>query len=150
MKSVLFVCTANRCRSVMAMGLFRDKVHEEGDWQVSSAGTWASEGDPAMPYVLKLFAARGIDLSDHSSRPITEEIVSQSRLILAMERGQKEGLRVEFPQHANRIYLLSEMIQKVFDIRDPVGGPAVDYDATFREIERILYQGFDRINQLVK
>lgn len=149
MKSIIFICTANRCRSPMAMGLFREKVKEgPGDWKIGSAGTWAVAGEPAMSYVQKQLLQKGIDIREHRSAQVTEELLSQYNLILTMERGQKEGLRIEFPSMAGRIYLLSEMIGQKFDIPDPVGGPPAEYEATLREIDQLLSKGFDRINLL--
>jgi protein-tyrosine-phosphatase len=91
---------------------------------------------------------KGIDIGKHLSQQVSEQLLNQFSLILTMERGQKEGLKVEFPNLANRIFLLSEMVGQVFDIRDPVGEPAIEYAATLREIEKIITNGFDRINQL--
>jgi len=149
MKSVIFICTANLCRSPMAMGLFQDKVREgPEDWKIGSAGTWAVEGEPAMSFVQKLLLQKGIDLREHQSAQVTEELLGQYNLILTMERGHKEGLRIEFPAMAGRIFLLSEMIGQIFDIPDPVGGPLAEYEATLREINQLLTIGFDRINLL--
>jgi protein-tyrosine-phosphatase len=135
----------------MAMGLFRDRVRENLDeWKIDSAGTWALEGEPAITYVQVLLKQRNIDISQHLSQQVSEQLLNQFNLILTMERGQKEGLRVEFPGLANRIYLFSEMEGQVFDIRDPVGGPAIEYEATLREIEQLITKGFDRINQLAE
>ena len=151
MKSVIFVCTANRCRSPLAMGLFQDTVKEGlDDWKIGSAGTWAVEGEPAMSFVQKLLLQKGIDLHEHRSAQVTQELLGQYNLILTMERGHKEGLRIEFPAMAGRIYLLSEMIGQVFDIPDPVGGPPAEYEATLREIDQLLSKGFDRINLLAE
>jgi protein-tyrosine-phosphatase len=151
MKSVIFVCTANRCRSPMAMGLFRDKLIDQPDeWQVGSAGTWAVEGEPAMSYVQKMLLSKGIDISEHLSAQVTGELLSEYNLVLAMEKGHKEGLRVEFPGMAGKIFLLSEMVGQVFDIPDPVGGPPAEYEMTLREIDQLLTKGFDKISQLAE
>jgi len=133
----------------MAMGLFQDKVKERlTDWKIGSAGTWAVEGEPAMSFVQKLLLQKGIDLREHQSAQVTEALLSPYNLILTMERGQKEGLRIEFPALAGRIYLLSEMVGQVFDIPDPVGGPPAEYEATLREIDQLLTKGFERISLL--
>ena len=133
----------------MAMGLFQDKVKDElGDWKIGSAGTWAVEGEPAMGFVQKLLLQKGIDIREHRSAQVTEELLNQYNLILTMERGHKEGLRIEFPAKAGRIYLLSEMVGQIFDIPDPVGGPPAEYEATLRDIDQLLTKGFERINLL--
>ena len=150
MYSVLFVCTANICRSPMAMGLLREKVKDEQDWKVESAGTWATDGDAAAARTIQVLEERGIMLKDHHSRIITGEMLAQFNLILTMEHGHKEALKVEFPKLAKRIYLLSEMIGQKYEIEDPMGRPYQDYQATANEIARIIDQGFDRIESLSK
>jgi protein-tyrosine phosphatase len=149
MNSVLFICSANICRSPMAMGLFRMKAQLEAQpWRVESAGVWALEGYPAAVNTLAVLKARGIDLSAHQARQVTEEMAAGFHLILTMERGQKEALRVAFPILAGRVYLLSEMIGKSYEIVDPIGSELADFEDTALEMERIFEHGWDRICQL--
>lgn len=62
---VLFLCTANSCRSQMAEGLLRDLAGDRFD--VVSAGT-----DPGSvnPDAVKVMAEIGIDISGHESKPV--------------------------------------------------------------------------------
>lgn len=152
MPSILFICTANICRSPMASALFQKICIEKNDqhsWRVESAGTWSRDGDPAAEGIKTVMNSKGIDLSAHRSRLIQKEILEQFDLILTMERGHKEALHVEFPSVANRIYLLSEMVGQNFDIEDPYGGPMDGYENTANEIETILRDGFNTILSLV-
>lgn len=133
----------------MAMAIFQEKLGERAhNWRVESAGTWTRDGEPAAPRVISLLAGRGLDLREHRSRGITPDLMSPFNLILTMERGHKEALQVEFPQHARRVFLFSEMVGSVFDIRDPIGGSMDDFRESLAEIERILTNGFDRIREL--
>ena len=120
MLSVLFVCTANICRSPMAMGLFRSRVDDDPEWRIESAGTWSIEGQHAASYTRAVLAMRGIDISDHRSRSVDREFLQQFNLILTMEGGQKEAISVEFPEIADRVYLISEMVDEVYNIDDPM------------------------------
>lgn len=146
--SVLLVCTANLCRSPMAEGILRHLVEPATAWRVESAGTWGFDGDPPALNAQLAMSDRGIDISNHRSRQVTRPLLQEFSLILTMTRGHKEALQVEFPSLAERVYLLSEMIDTVFDIEDPIGGPLVEYVATADELEGILRQGLDRIQRL--
>lgn len=148
MHTVLFVCTANICRSPMAMGLLRQKVGFADDWRIESAGTWSISGEPPAWNSLLVLAQRGIDIRDHRSRPVSRDLLKEFQLILVMEAGHKEALRVEFPEVADRVYLLSEMVGNSYDIPDPMGFSLQSFEETLRELEHILDQGFARISEL--
>jgi protein-tyrosine phosphatase len=71
-------------------------------------------------------------------------------LILTMEYGQKEALQVEFPQVAQRVFLLSEMEGKTLQVEDPVGKPLPAYEETVKTIDQMLARGMQRIFSLVE
>jgi protein-tyrosine-phosphatase len=152
MKTILVVCTGNICRSPMAMGFLRDKLRKEGlegEYRVHSAGVWGLENQPPSAYARQMMAQRGIDISDHRSHDLTVEDVEGADLILTMERGQAEAISLEFPQHAGKVHLLSEMAGRHYDIRDPYGGPLHEYSQCAAEIERLIEEGYPRIMELV-
>ena len=152
MHRLLFICSANMCRSPMAEALFSNLLKQRGDlgdWYVSSAGVWALEGNRASEGAVKAMERRGIDLRSHRARQVTAEMIIDSDLILVMEQNHKEALRASFPRFASKIYLLSEMVGLSHDIRDPIGGMAADYDDTADELEKLFKAGFLRIQLLV-
>ncbi len=152
--AVLFVCTANICRSPMAAALFQSKLKEQQpDWQkwrVELAGTWALEGEAAARNSRQAMAERGLDISNHRSRMVTREMLESYDLILTMEPGHKEAICVEFPSVAKRVFLLSEMEGRVQAVDDPYGGTFADYKKTAEKIEQMLEKGMQRILQLVQ
>ena len=149
MPSVLFVCTANICRSPMAMAIWQSKVADDlSNWVIESAGTWALVGEPAAPNTKRVLATKGLDVSNHRARSVGRELLGRFNLILTMERGHKEALHAEFPEVRERVYLLSEMIGEEFDIRDSYRDPIIEYRDTAEEIETILSQGFERVCKL--
>lgn len=149
MNSVLFVCSANICRSPMAMGLFQAHVAKRVEsWRVESAGVWALVNYAAATNTRAVLARRGVDLSAHRARQITAQMIEQFHLVLVMERNHKEALQAAFPQLAGRIYLLTEMVGRSTDILDPMGGEVDEFENTAREIEDLIQRGFERIQRL--
>lgn len=150
---VLVVCTGNLCRSPMAAALLRARLARDEarrDWQVESAGVWATEGRPASVYAVEEMAQREIDLLGHQARPVTRELVAEATLILAMTRNHIEALKAAFPKHAHKMHLLSEMGGQKHDIRDPYQGTRMEYAYIAKELERLIEDGYERIVALVE
>jgi len=153
MKTILFVCTANQCRSPMAEGLMRHKLEREGradEIRAASAGVDALNGCRATGNAIHTMAERGIDIAAHRSRAITADILEDAALILTMERAHANAIRTLFPAHAPRVYLLTQMAGLDGDVDDPVGGTLERYNHTAQEIERLIETGYANMMQWVE
>src|SRR5690554_1960641 len=150
MPHVLLICTANICRSPVAEGLLRRELEKHGmeEWTVSSAGTWVTRERGASHNSILVLAERGLDISDHQARGVNTEILAEADLVLCMESGHAEALRVEFPEAAHKIYMLSEMIGESFSIADPYGDERPAYERMAEEVETLISEGFWRIVEL--
>jgi protein-tyrosine phosphatase len=149
MRSVLIVCTANRCRSPLAASFLRRYLTGKGyNWDVNSAGTWTVPGVSALPSIQAVAIKWGENLAEHRTQEISRSLCLLQDLILVMEQGQKEALRYEFPEAAERIFLLSELSGRPYDVADPTGKTATDYETTAVELDRLLFLGLTKIVQL--
>ena len=147
-RSVIVICTANQCRSPMAAAILRNylnRMDPDTSWRVESARTWATPGVPATPQGVQVMAQRGLDTSQHRSRSISKGLLDQFQLILTMESGHKEAIQVEFPDLANRVFLLTEMAGHKVSIKDPIGEPFFKYQSTAREIDEWITRGLPKI-----
>lgn len=147
MASILVVCTANICRSPVAAALLRDRLQKRGltDWVVRSAGTWARENVAASQYSVELMAEQGLDISGHQATMISRQLLQEADLILCMEAGHAEALRVEFPAAAEKICLMSEMVGRKYGVSDPYGRSRSAYEAMVTELITITDAGLDEI-----
>jgi glycine hydroxymethyltransferase len=126
MKTVLFVCTGNVCRSPMAEGIFRHVSKGRRDMRVVSAGIGASEGQPPSAFAVQAVRELGIDISRQRSRQLTAELVSEADYIFGMTHSHVDSIFLLYPQAAEKTFLLREFDDTldIFekDISDPIGG----------------------------
>lgn len=152
MAHILIICTANICRSPVAEALLKDRLKKKGydDWTVSSAGTWALTQRAAAHNSQIVSAQYGLDISDHISRMVEEAYLNEADLVLCMEEGHVEALKVEFPGEAYKIFPITSMSGATYSVNDPFGGSLVDYQVMIAELARIIDRGFDRIIELAE
>ncbi len=83
-KSVLFVCTGNICRSPIAEGLFRRLLGNRRDIAVASAGVHAVRGQPPSLYAVQVCEEEGVDISGFRSQPLTAALIDWPRRLRSL------------------------------------------------------------------
>jgi protein-tyrosine phosphatase len=99
MKRVLFVCTGNIFRSLTAERGLRHALHDRADIHVSSAGT-VDFPHVVAPGVREYLLSRGFDVGSHQRRTLTEAILGESDLVIAMSVNHRAYLRSRFGRRA--------------------------------------------------
>ncbi len=133
---ILFVCSANACRSPMAEGIARKLLADHGvaNVKVDSAGLDAMEGSPATEEAIEVMKAKGVDLTSHRSKPFNAKL-GKKDMVLTMTRSQKERILARHPSLVGRVFMLEEYAKnRPLDIPDPYKGQA-GYEETADEIE---------------
>ena len=141
---LLFVCTANLCRSPMAEALARSLL-DDRKWLLSSAGFFADQPRPPEPEVEALLLSHGLPTEGLSSKRIDKKLVNQATGIFAMTRMHLETIRKQFPKARERAYLVTAFSSfpeyRDQDVPDPIGQEL----AAFEETYRILADAVPRI-----
>lgn len=131
--SILVVCIGNICRSPMAEILLQQALGHAVS--VRSAGLGALVGQGADPHAMALMAERGLDLSAHRARQITQALVSAHELILVMTQRQKDALEREFPSARGRVFRLCHWQQPAQDVADPYQQDRAAFEQALHRID---------------
>ncbi|MDQ4142829.1 MAG: hypothetical protein M3198_03640 [Actinomycetota bacterium] len=162
---VHFVCTGNICRSPMAELLLRSALDERGcsDIEVSSSGTWATDGLAATRSAAETMAALGLDLTSHRARALEPAFVDEADLVVVMTSVHEREVLEVAPEAASRLVLLKELVpmraaagdvdgsaearfsrlmasprperRRALDVDDPMGLPITAYERCAKELQ---------------
>lgn len=109
---ILVLCTANRCRSVMAEALLARSLLAVGvAGAVGSAGL-IREGETPPPEVVSVMGACGIDVKQHHSRVVTSDDLAATQLVLAMAREHVRHAVVMEPAVWPKAFTLKELVRR--------------------------------------
>lgn len=137
---LLFVCTANICRSPMAEAIFNALASDSGlDARAHSAGVAALEGYPAHSNAVSALEEVGISLGKHRARRVREELVTRSDLVLAMTPEHVKELNNTFEGQSHKFHLLPGYAgTDLRSIPDPYGLTMPAHRASVRKLSECM------------
>jgi protein-tyrosine phosphatase len=149
---VLMVCMGNVCRSPIAEGVLRAKLHQAGllgRVLVDSAGTHGYHtNEPPDPRSIKYAAQRGYNIAGQQARPVVAEDFLRFQWILAMDSDNLAWLQKKSAAQApggpggragpNRIELLLSHASRhpgITTVPDPYYGPEAGFERVLDLVE---------------
>lgn len=136
MKSVLFVCHGNICRSPMAEYIFRDMVKKAGLEDVrmdSAAVSCEEEGNDIYPPAKRTLQAHGIPFSRHRAHRISDAEASEYDVIVIMDSSNRRLLsHIISPLNMAKVHKMMEYAGRNSDVSDP--WYTGDFERTYMDI----------------
>jgi protein-tyrosine-phosphatase len=161
---IVFLCTGNAARSVMATIMFRARNDRHA---VSGSGTHALPGHPMSVRTRTALLQLGLADPTHRSAQFDDTDVRRASLIVAMAPEHVAWVRRVHPEAADRTVTLKRAVQVLApasspdvslsdrirsldlanitieeweEVVDPAGGEQPDFDACAREIDALVDQ----------
>ncbi|MEK7814161.1 MAG: low molecular weight protein arginine phosphatase [Candidatus Desantisbacteria bacterium] len=144
-QKILFICTGNTCRSLMAEYLLKKMAKDnELEIEVRSAGisAWGNSQIPALTLVV--LKKEEISPDGHVVTPLTTTLIEWADLILTMETPHLNRVIGLVPEARGKVFLLTEYgnttLRDKQGIPDPFGGSREAYETCITKIKGCLGQ----------
>ncbi len=149
MKTILFVCSGNYCRSPLAEGLARLRLKEAGygeQFNVRSAGTLpAYEGQPRAPLISEALGEIGAEEQAAPPHQIKPDEIKRAAVIVCVAQEHLDWIVQHYPDAAARTFLLSDLIGERWDVRDPGVQELIPLRECRDTIDHVLRTGLPKL-----
>lgn len=154
---ILFVCTGNATRSVIAAALVR---RDRPAWAVDSAGTWAIPGLPSSRRTLAALESVGVSAPGHRSTTLTRDHLAGADLVVGFEAEHIMHIRRMAPDSVDQVATLPRLLapdwpgvdlstedpRTWIEVDDPAGGDVDDFVRCAHDIDAQIAQLLPRLD----
>jgi protein-tyrosine phosphatase len=143
-RTILFVCKGNICRSPFAERVAARAVTESGltGLRCLSAGITANQAATCPPEAVQAASAHGLPMGDHVPARLTGALIQESDLVVVMEADQIDVVGALYPESRGKLWLLPFLdpspasTYERYNLADPFGRSADEFDYCYDRIER--------------
>jgi protein-tyrosine-phosphatase len=122
-KTILFVCSGNYCRSPLAEGLARLRLKQAGydeQFLTHSAGTRSVyEGQSPASLIQEILREIGAEGQANPPHQIMPDEIEQAAVIFGVAQEHLDWIAQHYPAAASRTFLLSDLIGERWAVVDP-------------------------------
>jgi protein-tyrosine phosphatase len=148
-QSILFVCTGNIFRSLVAEHAVRAQLGTKGLYLVESAGIEAKP-QTIHPAIRTRLIQKGADPSAHVQRKLTQELIERVDLIIAMGQDHREFILQSF---GRRVPLFNEVSfgreTPILDLHEALPNWEQDLERARDYVESVVDHIWDAVPALV-
>jgi protein-tyrosine phosphatase len=144
-RSVLFVCKGNICRSPFGAARMRQLLKQMDISGVvcDSAGLDTTQAARPPKEACAAAARFGLSLDGHRPLQVTPEVLAQYDLIVVMESAHRRALTQKYADIGNRILLLPLLNRQAagyarYNIADPYGQPIATFQSCYSRMDEAL------------
>ena len=137
MTSIALICSANRCRSVIAHAILVSEVEKRGlPVEVYSAGVYDFRGEPPIDDTTKTCARHNTPAPPEVAKWVRDLPINSIDRFLVMERRHADALIDEYGVASERVSLLGEFDPEKRDVEiaDPYSRGAAVYEECYGQI----------------
>lgn len=107
---------------------------ESAGIRVRSAGVMSSGGSPASSEAVDAMKQINIDISNHQSNALTEDLIQDADVIYTMTESHRQAVLMHTPTAAEK----TQRLDPSQDIIDPIGAPLAVYQQTADMIRQAI------------
>lgn len=145
---VLFVCTANTCRSPMAEEIF-NKLINSSDIVAQSAGITIVPGSFVTEKSAELIKEElNVDVKDKQAIQLNDSMIKNSDIILTMTNYGRDFIKENYPNYKNKVFSICEYAGVKGEVTDPYGSTISVYQKIYKELEGVMPLLIDKLKKV--
>ncbi|WP_024613955.1 low molecular weight protein arginine phosphatase [Clostridium sp. Ade.TY] len=145
---VLFVCTANTCRSPMAEEIF-NKLIDNSNIIAKSAGITIVPGSFVTENSAELVKEElNIDITDRQAIQLNDSMLKNSDVILTMTNYGRDFIKENYPRYKDKVFSICEYAGVKGEVTDPYGSTISVYQKIYKELKGIMPLLIDKLKKV--